>query len=77
MIDHEETYSINFILTPFLSPNTLESAQPQYKKTKSMIILIESGLEIKYLKAIFQDMSNNIEFIVYFVAGHQLYQTIV
>jgi len=42
-----------------------------------MIILIESGLEIKYLKAIFQDMSNNIEFIVYFVVGHQLYQTIV
>lgn len=52
MIEDEEiTYSINFIFsnTFFISIDTFEPAQARHRTTKSTIVLIEAGLEIKYL----------------------------
>ena len=41
---------LSFILTPFfISIDTFEPAQARHRTTKSTIVLIEAGLEIKYL----------------------------
>lgn len=75
MIEDEEiTYNINFIFysnTFFISIDTFEPAQARHRTTKSTIVLIEAGLEIKYLKAIFQDMEQ-----YYRVYSYTLWQVI-
>jgi hypothetical protein len=56
---------LSFILTPFfISIDTFEPAQARHRTTKSTIVLIEAGLEIKYLKRSSEIWSNTIEFIV-------------
>jgi hypothetical protein len=63
---------LSFILTPFfILIDTFEPAQAQHRTTKSTIVLIEAGLEIKYLKAIFQDMEQ-----YYRVYSYTLWQVI-
>ena len=62
---------LSFINTFFISIDTFEPAQARRRTTKSMIVLIEAGLEIKYLKAIFRDMEQ-----YYRVYSYTLWQVI-